>query len=108
MFTLATTGGYSLVNLLRQFRDLPAVEQKLLLETLALVAATRLLLWTVPFLFARRLVSRRTAVSPALAQIPVKRLSWSVQVEQVGINNAMLGWELIDWPSTGGRGDSFA
>lgn len=67
------------MNPIRQFRDLSAVERKLLLGTFALVAAIRLLLWTVPFRFARHLISTRAAVSPALMQIPVKRLSWSVQ-----------------------------
>ena len=67
------------MHLLRQFRDLPAVERRLLLRTFALVASIRLLLWVVPFRFARRLISARTSVSPALAQIPVRRLSWSVQ-----------------------------
>ena len=76
------------MNSLRQFRDLPAVERKLLLQTFTLVASIRLLLWTVPFRFARRLVSTRPAVSPALAQFPVKRLSWSVQASAKRIPGA--------------------
>ena len=76
------------MNLLRQFRDLPEVERKLLLRTFALVAAIRLLLWVVPFRFARRLVSARSAVSSALAQIPMKRLSWSVQASAKRIPGA--------------------
>jgi hypothetical protein len=67
------------VNLFRQFTDLPTVERKLLLATFALVAAIRLLLWTVSFRLVRRLIFTPTAVFPALAQIPVRRLSWSVQ-----------------------------
>ena len=67
------------MNPLRQFTELPASERKLLLRAFALVAATRLLLWTVPFRFARRLGSTRPAVFPSLAKIPLKRLSWAVQ-----------------------------
>jgi len=76
------------VHLLQQFRDLPAVERKLLLWTFALAVAIRLLLWVVPFRFARRLFSTRPAVSPALAQFPVKRLSWSVQASAKRIPGA--------------------
>jgi Transglutaminase-like superfamily len=76
------------VNLLRQFRDLRPVERKLLLRTFALVAAIRLLLGVVPFRFVRRLIFTRPAVSPALAQIPVKRLSWSVQASAKRIPGA--------------------
>jgi hypothetical protein len=68
------------VNPIRQFTELPAVERKLLLRAFAMVAALRLVLWFIPFRFARRLLSRRrTTVSRALAAIPVKRLSWAVQ-----------------------------
>jgi hypothetical protein len=67
------------VNPFRQFTELPASERQLLLQAIALVAAIRLLLWTVPFRFVRRLGSKRPAVSPSLAAIPVKRLSWAVQ-----------------------------
>ena len=67
------------MNLLRQFRDLPAVERKLLVRTFAVVVAIRLLLWTVSFRLVLRLIFTPTAVFPALAQIPVRRLSWSVQ-----------------------------
>lgn len=76
------------MNLLRQFRDLPAVERRLLLRTFALVAAIRLLMWVVPFRFARRLISTRRAVFPAVAQIPVKRLSWFVQASAKRIPGA--------------------
>jgi hypothetical protein len=76
------------VHPIRQFRDLSAIERRLLLGTFALVAAIRLLLWTVPFRFARRLISTRAAVSPALMQIPVKRLSWSVQASAKRIPGA--------------------
>jgi Transglutaminase-like superfamily len=67
------------VNPIQQFTELPAGEGKLLLRAFALVAAIRLLLWTVPFRFARQLGSTRAAVSPSLATIPLKRLSWAVQ-----------------------------
>ena len=67
------------MNSIQQFRDLSPVERKLLLRTFALVAVIRVLLWTVPFRFARRLILTRAAVSPELMRIPVKRLSWSVQ-----------------------------
>ena len=64
---------------LRQFADLTARDRRLLLHASVLVAGIRLILWTVPFRFARGLVSWRTPVSPALTQIRVNRLSWSVQ-----------------------------
>jgi hypothetical protein len=76
------------VNLFRQFTKLPGVERKSLLTTFALVAAIRLLLWTVPFRFVRRLISTRAGASPAWAQIPVKRLAWSVQASAKRIPGA--------------------
>lgn len=67
------------MNPIRQFTELPARERKLLLRAFALVAVVRIALWTVPFRFAHRLLTRRSTVSPALATISVKRLSWAVQ-----------------------------
>ena len=73
------TGGSSPVNPIRQFTELPARERQLLFRAFALVAAVRLALWTIPFRLARRLFATHPAVSPALAQIPVERLTWAVR-----------------------------
>jgi hypothetical protein len=67
------------VKSLRQFADLTVRERRLLLRALFLVAALRLVLWTLPFRFARRLLSVHATLSPMLADIPVNRLSWAVR-----------------------------
>jgi len=47
---------------------------------MALVAAARVALWTLPFRWVRRLIDSRQMISPQLAAVPVNRLSWAVKV----------------------------
>ena len=63
----------------RQFVELPVPERKLLLHSVLLVAAVRIALWTLPFRWVRLVVGGRRGVSPELAVIRVRRLSWAVQ-----------------------------
>ncbi len=67
------------VKRLRQFVELPARERRLLLRAVALVAAVRIALWTLPFRWVRLVVGASRAVSPELAGMRVSRLAWAVQ-----------------------------
>ena len=67
------------MNCIRQFGALPARKRRLLLRAVALVAAVRITLWTLPFRWVRSVVGRRRAVSPALAKLHVEHLTWAVQ-----------------------------
>jgi hypothetical protein len=67
------------VNRIQQFGALPARKRRLLLRAVALVAAVRIALWTLPFRWVRSVVGRRRAVSPELGKHHVEHLAWAVQ-----------------------------
>lgn len=65
---------------IRQFAALPALERKLLLYAILLVAVMRVILWMLPFSLVRKLNLSRQKIVPSLAALPVHRLAWAVQV----------------------------
>jgi hypothetical protein len=67
------------VHRVRQFAELTAPERRLLLRGLALVAAVRMALWTLPFRWVLLVVGARRVVLPELAMVRVGRLAWAVQ-----------------------------
>src|SRR5579862_8063625 len=71
------------VNRIRQFGALPAADRRLLLRAVALVAAARIALWTLPFRWVRLVAGRGRAVSLELAPLhlehDVERLVWAVR-----------------------------
>jgi len=67
------------VKTIRQFWALPANKRRLLLRAVALVAAVRIALWTLPFRWVRLVAGRSRAVSPELSTLHVEHLAWAVQ-----------------------------
>ncbi len=67
------------MNRIRQFGALSARKRRLLLRAVALVAAVRIALWTLPFRWVRLVAGRRPAVTPDLATFHVEHLAWAVQ-----------------------------
>ena len=67
------------VKRIRQFVELPGRDRRLLLRAVALVAAVRLALWTLPFRWVRWVVDSKRSVSKELAAMRVPRLAWAVQ-----------------------------
>ena len=63
----------------RQFVEVPARERRLRLRAVALVAAVRVALWTLPFRWVRFVFCANRAISPELAGMRVSRLAWAVQ-----------------------------
>ena len=64
---------------LRLYTELPLPKRRLLLRAVALVAAVRIALWTLPFRWVRLVGGRRRAVSTELSTVPVEHLAWAVQ-----------------------------
>lgn len=67
------------MNRIRQFQALPSRKRRLLLRSVALVAAVRIALWTLPFRWVRLVAGRKRTVSPKLATLHVEHLAWAVQ-----------------------------
>ena len=67
------------MNRIQQVWALPAYRRRLLLRAVVLVAVVRMALWTLPFRWVRLVAGRRRVLSPELATLPPKHLSWAVQ-----------------------------
>lgn len=63
----------------RLYTGLPSRKRRLLWRAVALVAAVRIALWTLPFRWVRLVAGRKRAVSPELAMLHVEHLAWAVQ-----------------------------
>lgn len=66
---------------IHKFLNLPPAEQFLLVKSLALLAAIRIGLWSLPFRTLRRLLTHLTRTNPRLLgadQPPIDRICWVV------------------------------
>lgn len=71
------------MNSLRQFADLNARDRQLLLWAFLLVAGVRLVLWTVPFRFARRSTKEMLAAQFAKFGLRLESVTESIHIVPV-------------------------
>jgi hypothetical protein len=65
---------------IRRFAALPAIERRLLLRAAVVVGCARLAVWALPFRWICGWVRGPRAASRRIAELPVDRLAWAVQV----------------------------